>query len=89
MASWLIFLPILFLPFLCQLANHQYGLKISCHHFPGANAERSLSCILAEAREDFEQYLKAPLSDDDKHEFLARWTTWQDGRMAVADQIRE
>ena len=45
--------------------------------------------ISAEVLEDLEQFLRAPLSDDDEREFLARWTTWRDSRMAVADQIGE
>ena len=36
-----------------------------------------------------EYLLRDPLSDDDEREFLARWTTWRDGRMAMADQVGE
>ena len=33
--------------------------------------------------------MRAPLGDDDEHEFLARWTTWRDSCMAVADRVGE
>ena len=52
-------------------------------------AERSLCHMPTEAQELLTQFLRAPLSDEDKREFLTRWTTWRDGHMAVADRIGE
>ena len=86
---WLTFPSVLFLPFLCRFAKYQFVLGSLCHHFLGANVEKSLSCIRAEVSEELEHLLRAPLSDDDEREFLARWTIWRDGRMPVADRIGE
>ena len=33
--------------------------------------------------------MRAPLGDDDEHDFLAQWITWRDSRMAVADWVGE
>ena len=71
------------------MARRQLVLASLYHCFLVANAGRSSSRLPMGASQVLEYLLRDPLSDDDECEFLARWTTWRDGRMAVANRVGE